>query len=298
MRRKGLRFVGTTIVVIALLITFLSIMAQPVPDYPFFGSDDLLVIAHQGGNLIRPDNTMVAFAHAVDLGVDVLEMDIHATIDDELVIMHDETVDRTTDGTGLIKTMTLAELHSLDAAYRWSPDEGESYPYRGQGIQVPTLEAVLQTFPDMLLNIEIKQTQPSIAVPFCQMLRKHDRTDDVLVASFREEAIVQFRKACPEVATSMVQGEIQTFFGLHKLFLSGVYEVPGTAFQVPEYFTLSVIGELHVVNKQFVQAAQRQNINVHAWTINTEEEMIRILATGVDGIITDRPDLLLEVLHR
>ncbi|MCP5094459.1 MAG: glycerophosphodiester phosphodiesterase [Chloroflexi bacterium] len=298
MRQKRLRIVGITVIVITLLITLLSVVAQPVPDYPFFANDDVLVIAHQGGNLIRPDNTMVAFAHAVELGVDVLEMDIHATADGKLVIMHDATVDRTTDGEGLIKTMTLAELQMLDAAYWWSPDDDETHPYRGQGVQVPTLETVLQTFPNMPLNIEIKQTEPSIAAPFCKLLRAYDKTETVLVASFRKEAIVAFREACPEVATSMVQDEIQIFYGLHKVFLSGIYEVPGTAFQVPEYFTLPVIGELHVVNARFVRAAQAQNINVHAWTINERDDMERILATGVDGIITDRPDLLLEILGR
>ena len=126
-----------------------------------------MVIAHQGGEWLRPSNTLVAFDHAVELGVDVLEMDIHQTQDGVIVLMHDATVDRTTDGSGAIKEMSFAEIRELDAGYYWTDDDGATYPYRGQGIQVPTLEELFQRYPDMRMNIEIKQETPSMVRPFC-----------------------------------------------------------------------------------------------------------------------------------
>lgn len=297
MKKRYGRVLLLMVIFIAALLGFRARGVQPVPSHPFFVDDDFLVIAHQGGNLLRPDNTMLAFEHAATLGVDVLEMDIHGSADGELVVMHDETVDRTTDGSGRIQDLTLAQIKSLDAAYRWHSDDGASFPYRGQGVTVPTLEEVFIAFPDIRINIEIKQAEPSIAEPFCALIRAHSRSDTVLVASFHQSAIEQFRTACPEVATSMVQAEIQTYFILNQLFLSGLFQPPAEAFQVPQYFDLPVLGRTHVTSDRFIHNAQRLNINVHVWTVNEPSEMQQLIAAGVDGIITDRPDLLLEVLE-
>jgi glycerophosphoryl diester phosphodiesterase len=279
-------------VIVLAVVSIFAFRGRPIPDYPFFGDDDFLVIAHQGGDGLRPGNTMPAFAHAVELGVDVLEMDMHATEDGVLVLMHDETVDRTTDGTGLIRKMSFDELRELDAGYDWSSDDGSTYPYRGQGIVVPALSEVLEAFPQMRFNIEIKQREPSIAEPFCQTLRDYDMVDRVLVASFHPESITQFRAACPEVATSAVEPEIRRLYTLNLLFLSAFYPSPATAFQVPEYS-----GETHVVTSRFVRGAQGRNVQVHVWTVNETEDMERMLEVGVDGIITDRPDRLLSLVE-
>ena len=141
---------GRNLLILILLI-ILILMLWPgasVAERPFFADNDgFLVIAHQGGNLVRPDNTMMAFEYAVELGVDVLEMDIHSSADGELVVIHDDTVDRTTDGNGRVNDLTLAELKSFDAAYDWSIDNGATYPYRGQGVTIPALEEVLKRSP-------------------------------------------------------------------------------------------------------------------------------------------------------
>lgn len=283
---------------LALLLIVRAMLVSPVPNHPFFAQDELLVIAHQGGNLIRPDNTMVAFEHAAELGVDVLEMDVHSSSDGSLVVIHDETVERTTDGNGRVNALTLSELQSLDAAHDWSIDNGQTFPYRGQGVTIPTLEELFDAFPTMPMNIEIKQIEPPIAAPLCELIRAHDKQDDVLIASFHSEAMLAFRAACPEVATSMVEKEIQPFFILNSLFLSGLFQSPAEAFQVPEYFNLPVLGRTHVTTDRFIQNAQRHNIDVHVWTVNEEAQMRRMIEAGVDGIITDRPDLLLEILGR
>lgn len=298
MRQKAARlFGGLGITVTAVLLIF-AWRAQPAANHPFFTGPGVMVIAHQGGNLLRPDNTLPAFTHAVELGVDVLEMDIHSTADGHLVVIHDDTVDRTTNGAGRVNDLTLAQIQALDAAYNWSIDDGQSYPYRGQDVTIPTLEEVLQAFPDMPMNIEIKQETPSIARPLCDLLRAHGKMEQVLVASFRKQAIEAFRAACPEFATSMVEDEIRVFFGLQAVLLGRLFSPPAQAFQVPEYYTLPVVGEVQVLTPRFVRQAQGQNIHVHAWTINEREDMERILATGVNGIITDRPDILLELLNR
>ena len=268
--------------------------SQPVSDHPFFTSlDNPLVIAHQGGDGLWPSNTLFAFEQATALGVDVLEMDVHATTDGVIVVSHDETVDRLTDGRGLIKEMTLEELQTLDAGYRWNKDPAASYPYRGMGLTIPTLEAVFTAFPDVPLNVEIKQREPAIVSSLCALIREYGRQDSILIASFHPETMLDFRRQCPEVATSATEPEIRPFYVLNRVFLDAVYRPPAEAFQVPEYS-----GGLHVVTERFVRGAHHHNLHVHVWTVDETDDMQRLLRLGVDGIITDRPDRLLTLLDR
>ena len=281
-----LLLLGTTYVVLAML-------AKPVADHPFFRPDEVLVIAHQGGEGLYPSNTMLAFSKAVEMGVDVLELDIHATADDVIVVMHDDTVDRTTDGIGKISELSLSELRELDAGYYWTDDEGLSYPYRGQGITVPTLTELFTSFPKMRMNIEVKQESPSIVEPFCVLLSEHNMNAQVLVASFHQSTIDAFRVQCPGVASSMVESEIRLLYVLNLFSLGAIFQAPAQAIQIPEYS-----GDLHVATEGFVRSAHGHNVQIHLWTINDVESMQRLLDIGVDGIITDRPDRLLTLLHR
>ncbi len=290
--RRFLRGLLIVVGVVIVVLVALALLMPNAPNYSFFDSDRPMVIAHQGGEGLRPSNTMLAFANAVALGVDVLEMDVHSTSDGALVLIHDDTVDRTTDGSGRVNDLTLAEIQQLDAGDYWTPDDGATYPYRGQGARIPTLDEVLSAFPEMKFNIEIKQTEPSIASSLCEALRGRGLADRTLVASFHPTAMNEFRAACPEVATSMVEDEIRPFFILNTIFLGALYRPPGTAFQVPEYS-----GNLHVLTPRFVRGAQGNNVAVHPWTIDDPADMRRFLDMGVDGIITDRPDLMLEVLR-
>ena len=287
-----LRALLTIVLVVAAVLIAVALLTPAAPEFAFFESDQPMVIAHQGGEGLRPSNTLIAFENAVDLGVDVLEMDVHSTSDGTLVLIHDDTVDRTTDGSGRVKELTLAELQQLDAGDYWTPDDGATYPYRGQGVRIPTLEEIVTAFPEMKYNIEIKQVDPSIAVPLCKLLRHFGLTDRALVASFHPTAMDEFRAACPEVATSMVEDEIRPFFILNTAFLGSLYRPPGAAFQVPEYS-----GSQHVLTPRFVRGAQRNNVAVHPWTIDDPADMERFLDMGVDGIITDRPDIMIEVLQ-
>lgn len=295
MRTKRLSVAIGLLAVLAAIYAIFALLARPAAEHPFFAQFEQrpLVMAHQGGNGLWPDNTLYAFEQAAAMGVDVLEMDIHSTADGVLVVMHDDTVDRTTDGSGPIQSLTLEEIKALDAGYHWSADEGGTFPYRGQGITVPTLEEVFAAFPDVALNIEIKQAEPSLVEPFCQLIREYGMGERVLVASFHQETVRAFRQACPEVATSSGEGEVIALFALSKLFLEATYEPAAQAVQVPEYRS-----GLHVLAPRFVDAAHGRGLEVHAWTINEIPDMERLVALGVDGLITDYPDRLMEVLGR
>ena len=295
MRSRWLRVLLGVLAVLAAAYAISALLARPAAEHPFFAQFEQrpLVMAHRGGRALWPENTLYAFEQAVEMGVDVLEMDIHTTADSVPVIMHDDTVDRTTNGSGPILSFTLDELQALDAGYTWSPDEGQTFPYRGQGITVPTLEEVFAAFPDVPLNIEIKQEEPSMVAPFCQLIHDHDLVDQVLVASFHEETIEEFRATCPEVATSTSTSETVALFALSRLFLEDTYSPPAEAAQVPEYRS-----GLHVLAPRFVDAAHNRHLEVHAWTINEEDDMERMISLGVDGIITDYPDRLLALLGR
>lgn len=284
-------------VVVALIAVYIvsSLLARPASEHPFFAQLEQrpLVMAHRGGKGLWPENTLYAFEQAVAMGVDVLEMDIHSTADGVLVVMHDDTVDRTTDGSGPIQSFTLKEIQGLDAAYHWSAEGEQTFPYRGQGIGVPTLEEVFATFPDVALNIEIKQEDPPLVEPFCQLIREYEMSNRVLVASFHQETVAAFRKACPEVATSSGEGEVIALFALSKLFLEATYGPEAQAVQVPEHRS-----GLHVLTPRFVDAAHGRGLEVHAWTINEAPDMQRLVALGVDGMITDYPDRLMGMLGR
>jgi glycerophosphoryl diester phosphodiesterase len=293
MLRRILYILAGLLGLLLVAVLTLALITPAAPDYPFFAQGGFLVIAHQGGEQLRPSNTLPAFAHAVELGVDVLEMDIHASQDGILVVMHDDTVDRTTDGNGRLQDLSLTQIQQLDAGYYWTDDAGQTYPYRGQGITVPTLEEIFLAFPQMPLNIEIKQRQPSIVPAVCALLDQYGRRHNVLIASFHPETMLEFRETCPGVATSMTEPEIRRFFTLNTIFLAGLFGPPGEAFQVPEY-----AGGLHVVTGRFVRGAAGRNVAVHVWTINDPADMQRFIDLGVDGLITDRPDLLLELLGR
>ena len=296
MLRKILTVVLAILGALAVIALAMVLLAEPADDCPpcLRGQPRPLVIAHQGGEELWPSNTMYAFERAVALGVDVLEMDLHVTADGALVLIHDETVDRTTDGTGVVEQMTLAQVKALDAGHYWTEDGGQTFPFRGQGITIATLEELFQAFPQMPMNIEIKRVDNlPVAEPFCQMIRQYNMQDKVLVASFHQDALDQFRAACPELSTSTTQNEVINFFIRHFVGLAASYSPVAQAVQVPEYRS-----GIHILTPRFIRDAHSRGMDVHVWTVNQAEDMQRMIDLGVDGIITDRPDILLELLGR
>jgi glycerophosphoryl diester phosphodiesterase len=268
----------------------------PAPERAFFRIAALprpLVIAHRGGAGLFPENTLYAFEQSWKMGVDVLELDVRETADGKLIIMHDRTVNRTTDGSGQISEMTLETVKKLNAGYRFSPDGGQSFPFREQKIPVPTLEEVFTALPDARFNIEPKHASPTIIKSFCSLIRERKMAERVVVGSFNQEGLDDFRRACPEVATSAGTSEVSQFLAMYKTGLGTSYSPAMQALQVPEK-----VGSLQIVSKEFVETARKLNLDVHVWTINEPADMLRLLETGVDGIMTDYPDRLLKLLNR
>jgi glycerophosphoryl diester phosphodiesterase len=236
---------------------------------------------------------MLAFGKAVALGVDALEMDIHSTADGVLVVSHDPQVDRVTNDKGRINDLRLADLKMLDAGYWWTADSGQTYPYRGQGITIPTVEEVFQAFSETWINVDIKQTEPAIVRPFTELIRRYHMNDKMMVGSFDRRTGAEFRRECPEVAAAASENEARLLYGLSVVGLERLYWGKAQAMQLPEYE-----GRIHVVTPRFVQAAHRVGTAVHVWTVDDVTDMERMIDWGVDGLMTDYPDQLLKLLGR
>ena len=283
-------------VALAGLYLILRLVAQPAAPHAWFaprgGEHRPLVFAHQGGGKLRPANTMLAFRHARDLGADVLDTDVRMTKDGALVLIHDPTVDRTTDGSGAVRDLSLAELQQLDAGYRFSIDGGMTYPYRGLGATVPTLEEAFRAFPDQRFGIELKDGDPvMLARALCASIRHHAMQDKVLASSFAQDRIDAFRLECPEVASSATRDEVLVFVVLHTLRLADVLSPRYQSLQVP----MRAAG-WDQVTTGFIESARRRRLAVQPWTINEGEELRRLIALGVDGVSTDDPGRLLNLL--
>lgn len=259
----------------------------PVVALSYFDSPEPWVIAHRGGMAVWPENTLVAFEGSARLGVDVIEMDVRRSRDGHLVVIHDATVDRTTDGAGRVDALSLAELQGLDAGYRWSPANSNVFPYRGRGVQIPTLEAVLERLPQRI-NLELKEA--GLTEQVCTALRRHGAQHRTLVASFALAPLTRFRRLCPEVATSASFSETVRFQLLRALGWSGHFSTSIHALQVPPRQ-----GPLPLVTEAFVAAARRRNLAVHVWTINDLDTARALLAVGVAGLMTDDPEPVLEL---
>jgi glycerophosphoryl diester phosphodiesterase len=235
---------------------------------------------------------MAAFQGAVQLGCRYLETDLHTTRDGVMVTIHDETVDRTSDGSGPVHALTLAELKRLDAGYRFSPDGGQTFPFRGKGITVPTLAEVTQAFPDVCLNLDIKQKEPPMIETLVAFIEDQSAQDRILAGSFDKGILQEFRQRTHgRVATSAVAQEARLFWLASRLGLTRFLRPSYDALQVPPRH-----GPFSVVDGRLVQAAHRLGIEVHVWTVDESEEMSRLLRLGVDGLMSDRPDVLLDVL--
>lgn len=261
---------------------------RPRPGHPYLAGAPLL-IAHRGGARLAPENTMEAFRAAVDRWeADILEMDVRATADGEIVVIHDERVDRTCDGTGRVDEMTWAELRELDAGYHFVSEAGVP-SFRDRGVRVPRFEEVLLAFPEMRLNVDSKA--PDAAAGLLELIRKHGAQHRVLVAAVEEEHRRDARGYRGPWGASRRQ--IRAFWVLHRMHLSRLAWIRADALQVPPSWQGRTI-----VTPRFLRDAHRVNLPVHVWVVDEPDEMRRLLKWGVDGIQTDRPDLLARVLAR
>ena len=250
-------------------------------------------LAHRGASARAPENTLEAFRLAVESGAGGLELDVHLTRDGHVVVIHDPTLDRTTNTTGAVAEMTLDELREPDAGHRFSPD-GDSLPYRGLGLRIPTLAEVLREFPGVALNIDMKADRPGIEAAVLEVLREAGAEGRALVVSSRRSTVRRFRRISEgRISTGASRWETGIFFLLSNLRLERLLRPAYDALQVP----LSHRG-IPLVTRRFVEAAHAAGVRVDAWTINGDDEMRRLLDLGVDVIMTDRPETLSEVLDQ
>ncbi|MEX2459027.1 MAG: glycerophosphodiester phosphodiesterase [Actinomycetota bacterium] len=296
-----------------------AVSAEPLVPNPWL-ERRVLNMAHQGGEIEAPSDTLFAMKTAIHKGADVLELDVHATADREIVVLHDATVNRTTNGGGRVDELTLAQIRALDAAHWFVPGCGtchgrpaKEYRYRGMAtgrrsipprmfafgirktdFRIPTLREVFQAFPNVPINIEIKNSVPDTEgyeSLLARLIRNHGRTEDVIVVSFLDHAIEQFKVHAPEVPTATATVETALFYATAFRALPGAPNPRYIALQVPMVFE-----GIPVLSADFIANAHANGLAVHAWTINDRPTMEQLIDWGIDGIMTDVPTLLERVL--
>lgn len=251
-----------------------------------------LHIAHRGGAKVAPENTLAAFDLAVGRDrTDMLELDVHRTRDGVWVVSHDPTVDRCTDGSGEIATLTLQEIHRLDAGHRFTPDEGRTFPFRGQGIRIPTFREVLERFPDLRINVEVKRASEGSEASFVEELRGANGLQRVCCGSEDDALAGRLHALLPDACHFYPREALAAFVIAVKLGEPPPLDPRFSVLDMPLYFQ----GE-RLVDATLIDAARAHHRWLNVWTVDDRSEMQRLVTEGVGGIMTDRPDLLRIVL--
>jgi glycerophosphoryl diester phosphodiesterase len=247
--------------------------------------------AHRGGAGIFPEHTLAAFAGAHDqFGCRFLELDVRLTADGVPVIIHDATVDRTTDKTGRVADFRLPALQSLDAGYRFRGPDGVSWAHRG--LRIPALASVLARFPDSVCSIEIKEPEPVAEAAVVAAVRANGAAGRVLLGAFDDAAVARLQALAPEMPTFYSFRAGLLLLTAHWSGLSRWYRPIHNALLIPR----ALFGR-HYINGDIVAMAQAHGLPVLVWTVDEMQEMHDLLDLGVDGIITDRPDRLAAVIR-
>lgn len=254
----------------------------------FSATDSTLVIGHRGGAGAAPENTVVAIRHGIAAGADAIEFDIHATLDDRIVVIHDDTLERTTDGTGIVEEMTLDELRRFDAGYSFTPNLGHSFPFRGTGVQIPTIDEAVEACEGRPIICEIKT--PRAGQALAAWLPGKPVRERMIVGGFdigdvRPAASVA-RWRCAS------RRDLTPFVLLGKLGFPARLAPDVTAAMVPVRK-----GLVRVVTRGFVRRCHEAGAGVHVWTVNRPDEMRQLLGLGVDGLISDFPAIARRIVE-
>ena len=261
-----------------------------MPRHPFFESTRPLVFAHRGGASLAPENTTAAFDKGLALGADGIELDVRASRDGVVVVHHDATLDRTTDRRGAVAALNARELAHVDAGHRFA--RGDARPFRGHGIGVPALGEVLRRYRDCRVIVEMKINSSEFAAAVVETVRAADAADRVCLGSFGGRALRAARKLEPALATGAGREEVR--WALYRSWLGWPVRRPSYAgFQVPERAEAT-----RIVSPEFIRYAHAAGLGVQVWTVDTETDARRLVSWGVDGLITDRPDLLVPLVQR
>jgi glycerophosphoryl diester phosphodiesterase len=246
------------------------------------------VIGHRGDSKHFPENTFPSFDHALELGVDAIEFDLRVSRDGEVVIIHDPTVDRTTNGSGAVASFTLAELKSLDAGARFSPDGGRTFPFRGQGLTIPTFDEMLARYTSVPLLIEVKI--PEAAPGAIASIERHDATKRLMLDSTDYRALEPFRK--PPFITG---ASLRDILRILPSTLAGLPlgQVPYRAFCVPLWYN-----GIPVPVKRLARSGRNAGVATHVWTVNDAGVAEELWRSGINGMISDDPGTMLELRRR
>lgn len=250
-----------------------------------------LLMAHRGSSILAPENTFEAFDFGVATESDVLEIDIRISRDNEVIVIHDERVDRTTDGAGKVFDHKLVNLKKLDAAYRFKhPKSGHTY--RSNSIKLPTLLELFEAYPNILVHIDVKDKQLSAARLLVDVIEKAGAEHRTVVGSFHGHILRYFRNIAPSIATSAIFAEVLSLYALNKLPKNLKNEQRPVALQIPSQYAIFKLD-----SEAFIKNIHKQGLLANYWTINDASHMREILKKGANGIVTDRPDLALEVFR-
>lgn len=253
-------------------------------------------IAHRGGGGLAPENSSCAFEIMTQFdGVHAIETDIHVTKDGVIVATHDDVMDRISNITGRVSDLTWAEIKEADAGYRWTYDDGASFPGRDQGCRILSLAELFERYGQTyVVNIDLKPNDPALIPPLLDLINEHNMLANVVIGSFHDDITKRLREAAPTLATAASYSETRRFYLMSRVALERFWQPHPqcVAFQVPD-----AIGARRIVDRRFITGAHRKGVEVHVWTINYPQVMRRLLDWGADGIITDYPDRLLAVTN-
>jgi glycerophosphoryl diester phosphodiesterase len=261
----------------------MGLFRKKSPRAAFFEAGRPLVFGHRGARGEMPENTLPSFDRALEDGADVLETDVRLTKDGVVVLSHDEHVKRMTDGKGRVGDYTLAELKQLDAGFRFTRDGGETFPHRGTGVTIPTLEEFFQRYPGVRVNLDLKSEDPALAEKTAALIKKYDRAGITMAGSFHQSSAKRVRRLVKGMPSYASQKETKTALIAAKLRLP-FFKKSVQALEVPLQH-----GKIKIITPQFVRHAHKGGRFVAAWTVNDPRKMKQLLEMGVDGIITDYP---------
>jgi len=254
---------------------------------PFFDASRPLVFAHRGGCALGPENTLAGFDLGLAGGADGLELDVHLSADGVAVVHHDALLDRTTSASGPLASRTAAELARIDAGYRFAA--GGAFPFRNQGVGVPTLEEVLRRYPEARIIVEMKVDAGAIGEAVARDVRRAGAAERVCAAGYGARSVAAARAALPEMASSACHAEVR--LAVYRNWAGWpVRAVRYGGYQVPERN-----GVLRIVSPRFIRGAHAAALKVQVWTVDEEHDMRRLLDWGVDALISNRPDIAVRV---
>lgn len=238
-------------------------------------SSETLIFGHRGASADAPQNTLPAFQLAMGQGAAGIELDVHMTSDGQLVVIHDFTVDHTTDGAGSVAEMTLEQIQSLDAG-AWF---GEAH----QGVRVPTLREVFDLVQKrLLINIEIKAATEGIELATAALIRQYDMADRVIISSFDHLILQRFQRVMPEAATGWLYSNL----------------TDGDVEAILQDLKVQALHPHHEhINSDYMDWARQRGYQVNTWTVNDPQRALALRDLGVNVIITDRPALLLDAFN-